>query len=376
MTVKYDKNENFPYPTLEISAGALKSNLLLLRKIAHNKKILIPVKANAYGCGIKELLPFFNENQIDYLGVANPFEGKNIRTLGCKKPILLLGSFFPEHIPIIINHGLEPSLTDVWQIRALANAAEHRDKPIAVQIKLDLGMGRIGFLKSQISTLIDELKQFPSLKISGIFTHFPNAARPRERQTRKQLQSFNEVSTHIITQLKLKRENLLLHTANSYATIHYPESHFDLIRPGILFYGYFHSFSHKKKYGRQFPFKGAVKLTAAPISLRRLEAKTSISYGSTFVVPKNNFHVGVFPLGYGDGIPRELSNKKTYFGSYPLLGRVTMDQIILGGVCENKPIDILGGKGLAIEKAGDDSSSFSYEILCGIGNRIKRVLVD
>ncbi|MCB1199563.1 MAG: alanine racemase [Leptospiraceae bacterium] len=365
-----------PYPSVKISRPALAHNLRLLRRINQGSKILIPVKANAYGCGIHVLLPFFQDAQVDYLGVANPFEGRILREGGWDKPILNLGGFFPEAIDLFSDYQIEISLTDLWQIDALQSHGLKHDCRYQIHIKLDLGMGRIGIRDSQIDEMINRLKNASHLKVKGIFTHFPSADRPGEKKTLEQIESFEKIASKIIQHLSLKRENVILHTANSYATINYPESHYDMIRPGILFYGYFHSVADKKELGKKFPFRGSVKISARPISHRNLPAGAGVSYGSIFTVPHDDFKVGVFPLGYADGIPRALSGNNIYFGEYPLLGRVTMDQIILGGDFNDTEYDLLGGKGLQIEEAGEFSASFSYEILCKLGNRLRRRLVD
>lgn len=362
-----------PYPYLEISASALDHNLALIKKIT-GTKVLIPVKANAYGFGLDIIMPYFMKSDVDYLGVANPHEGELIRTLGWQKPILNLGGFFPENASDIFYWNITPSLTDISQIKILNAQAQVLGKSeISVHIKWDLGMGRIGIRLAQYPELLSALQAHPNIRVTGLFTHFPNADNAESGQTARQLALFKKTADNFISQLNLQRENVLLHTANSYAMIHCPESHLDMVRPGILFYGYFQSEEDRLSLKEKFPFMPALKLKAYPISLRKLSKGDTVSYGSQYIVQEDNYPVGVLPVGYGDGLPRAVSNRVKFSG-YPLLGRVTMDQIVLGGLDTFREIQILGDSSPSVEQLGDISGSFSYEILTGLGNRLRRTL--
>lgn len=366
-------------PELRIHRSALEHNLSQFKKLAPRSKILLPVKANAYGCGIATLFPFFTASAVDMLGVANAAEGVELRNLGWQKPILLLGGFFPESLGDIVEKRITPSITDLWQIPELDAAAAH---PFEFHIKLDLGMGRIGIRRDQIGALLTALKEAANLKVAGIFTHFPHAstslstsaAKHAESATLKQNAEFAKLAGHIIQELELAREDVILHAANSYSAAFFPETHHDMIRPGILFYGYYQSESDRLLYNARLNFKPSLELVATPISLRTLKQSEGISYASLYIVASAEEHVGVMPLGYADGVPRALSNQ-IQFGEYPLRGRVTMDQIVLGNVSEMKPIRLLGEGVPSLEHWGELAHSFSYEIMSHLGNRLRRVLV-
>lgn len=364
-----------PYPFLEISTSALDHNLALIRNLT-STKVLIPVKANAYGFGLDVIMPYFIRSGVDWLGVANPHEGELIRTLGWQKPILNLGGFFPENASDIFYWNITPSLTDIGQIEILEKQAEVLGKSeINVHIKWDLGMGRIGIREGQAGLLVEKLREHKRIKVTGLFTHFPNADNINDQQTSRQNSAFIKLATAFMHNLGLQRENIILHAANSYAMINYPETHFDMVRPGILFYGYFQNEDDRITLREKFPFRPGLRLKAYPISLRRLEKGDSVSYGSRYTVEENNYPVGVIPVGYGDGLPRAISNKVKFSG-FPLLGTVTMDQIVLGGLADYREIHILGEGSPSVEKLGDLADSFSYEIITGLGNRLRRVLAD
>jgi len=358
-------------PELRIHRSALEHNLTRFRQLAPRSKVLLPVKANAYGCGIRTLFPFFSSAAVDMLGVANTGEAVELRRLGWQKPVLNLGGFFPENIPEILAERVTVSITDLWQVEALDRAAR---EPVPAHIKLDLGMGRIGLLPEQLPAFIEAARAAKHLRIEGIFTHFPHAGESARDVTLAQNSEFLKVADGLIAAINLKRDEILLHAANSYNAAFFPETHHDMIRPGILFYGYYQSEEDRLRYHDRFGFKPCLELTATPISLRKLKRGGGISYASLYHVAAAEESVGVLPLGYADGIPRALSNNIT-FGNYPLRGRVTMDQIVLGGITEAKPVRILGDGVPSLELWGELAHSFSYELMSHLGNRLRRLLV-
>lgn len=360
-----------PYPELRIHRAALAHNLGVFKKLAPKSRILLPVKANAYGCGIETLFPFFKAAEVDMLGVANVTEAIQLRRLGWQKPVINLGGFFAEGVRGIVDHGIIPSLTDLWQVHALDEAAS---APVDIHIKLDLGMGRIGIQKRAVPDLVAALAAAPRLRVAGIFTHFPHTGREAERATPAQNDEFMRVAAEIIAALKLNRDDILLHAANSYNAAFFPETHHDMIRPGILFYGYYQCEANRLEFNARFNFKPCLELIATPISVRTLERGAGISYASLYHVAAETETVAVLPLGYADGIPRALSNDID-FGGHPLRGRVTMDQIILGNVSDASPIRLLGEGVPSLELWGDRAESFSYEAMAHLGNRLRRVLV-
>ena len=185
-----------------------------------------------------------------------------------------------------------------------------------------------------------------------------------------------KIANYTIESLELNRDDVILHAANSGAILHYPGSALDMVRPGLCFYGYFQTFEDKKRYGKFFNIKPSLRLTAHAFSQRNLPKGSFVSYDSTFEVKEDQYPVGVFPIGYGDGIPVALSNGITFEGK-PLLGRVTMDQIILGGIEErNQKVELLGEKSPPLEYWAEKANTISYEIMTGLGQRLRRELVS
>ena len=362
-----------PYPLLKIQSRSLAHNLDALKRLAPRSKILIPVKANAYGCGLSTLFPFFDSHHVDFLGVANCHEAEHLRYLGWQKPIINLGGFFPENAECIVKNSIIASITDLWQFESLEKTCERLNRSAEVHLKLDLGMGRIGLLREQLADMVSEFKKCQRLKISGIFTHFPFSSEENRAETLGQNTEFKETALRLIAQMQLQRDAVLLHAANSYASIFFPDTHHDMIRPGIIFYGYYQSEADRIRYNGHFQFQSSLELEALPISIRKLRKHTTISYGALYQVQADEESVGVLPLGYADGIPRALSNQIDFAG-HPLRGRVTMDQIIVGNVTEPKPVLLLGEGAPSLEHWGELANSFSYEIMSHLGNRLRRVL--
>lgn len=370
-----------PYPVLKIRYANLKNNLQEIKRITSTKKntsqpkVLIPVKANAYGCGLSTLLPFFQKEQIDSLGVANPGEGRYLRHLGWRGDILNLGGFYHETTSMFFEYDISPSITDIEQVEWLINEASNRKTSIKVHVKLDLGMGRIGIKPEDIDLLIKALQKTAMVQVMGIFTHFAKADDPGFTGNSAILKDFNRIASKLIIDLNLKRENVLLHSANSYAMMNLPESHFDMVRPGLVFYGFFQTLADKTAMQDEFNFKPAFELLARPISLRTLKKGDTVSYGSSYTVKDDILPVGVLPLGYADGLPRALSNNIS-FENHPLLGKVTMDQIILGNVTTKEPVQILGDDSPPLEYWAEQAGTITYEMLTGLGHRLRRVLYE
>ena len=359
---------------LEIRSSALRHNLNLIHDLVGKPgvKVLIPVKANAYGCGLNAILPFLKEADIDMLGVANLREAQEIRRSGFKKNVLLLGSFYKKNVSVIFQENITPLITDLWQIEFLEKEAKARGVYLDIHVKWDLGMGRLGLLPDQEKLLLKHLSKTSSLKIKGMMTHFPG---PGRKASLKQLARFKSLAERVIRAASLDREDVILHSANSYALLNYPESALDMIRPGLIFYGYFQNFKDYKKLGPKFPIRPSLRLTSKPFSQRILKKGAQVSYGSLYTVKEKSYPVAVLPIGYADGIPVALSNRLSFSG-FPLLGRVTMDQIILGNVPSlGQTIELLGENSPPLEYWAKLAGTITYEIMTGFSERLHRALI-
>lgn len=368
----YFAPKNYPY--IKISSKALQNNLTLLqKKLPAKTKTLIPVKANAYGCGLQEIFPFLQKANIDMLGVANVNEGKFLRKIGWQKPILLLGGFFKEQAETFFEYEITPTVSDLNHFEFLNSIAKAKNSFLKIHIKWDTGMGRIGITPSQFDKATAAFKKADYLKLEGMFTHFPRADEKENSTTLNQLNKFLKTANDFLQDTKTERSQVLLHVANSYALFHFPQTHLDMVRPGLFFYGYFQNLADKLQYQEQLPLQPALQLIGKPISLRKLFYGDTVSYGSNYTVQEKELSVALLPLGYADGIPRQLAGKIS-FENHRLIGNVTMDQIVVENVADANEIYLLGKSSPPLEKWADINKTISYEILTKFGNRLKRVL--
>lgn len=367
------------HPFIQIQKQALQNNLDLLRSlVAHGTKILLPVKANAYGCGLAEIFPFLknaaNENKVDMLGVANIAEGKFLRKLGWQKPILLLGEFLEQQADLFFQYQITPSIASLEKMIFLQKVAQEKKQKIKIHLKWDVGMGRIGLLPNHLGRAVDVFNNNSFLQLEGMFCHFPNADQKKNNTTLRLLDHFLSLAHEFLEKTKIPTSQVILHSANSYATFRFSPTHLDMVRPGLFFYGYFQDLDDKLLYQKELPLQPAIELQATPVSLRKLTQGATVSYGSSYQVMAKETSVGVLPLGYADGILRALSNQISFAG-HKLIGNVTMDQIMLEDVDNKQPIFLLGEHSPPLEQWSQIGNTISYEILTKLGIRLKRVLV-
>jgi alanine racemase len=370
MTSIIESSADVSYPVIALQSANLRNNFKELQRLSR-AEILIPVKANAYGLGIEALMPLLQELKPACLGVANLYEGQELRNLGWEGKILQLGSFFNEQAGLLRKNNITPTVTGLDTLPMLYTA--YNGDNLSVEVKIDTGMGRLGVLPSQVDTLIEQIKAIPGCLLEGIYTHFPSADQLCSGATGQQLALFLEVANRLLAGLGLSRASVKLHSANSYAILNNRETALDMVRPGILFYGYYYNHDDWLSFQNSFSFKPGIKLNVRPIALRKLPKGATVSYGSNWTSPRDDYPVAVLPIGYADGIPRAISRNWQPSG-FDLLGNVTMDQIMIGPVDIDKPIELIPGTLGEVEQWAQCAGTTSYEILTGFGARIRRVL--
>lgn len=375
-----NSSENIYRPTwVEIDLKAIEYNFKLIKKIIGSKvKILSVVKADAYGHGMLPVARRLVKLGVDYLGVASIEEGRALRQEGILTPILLFENILPEFAKEVIKYKLTPSIGTIEVARRLQYYAKKNNRIVKVHIKVDTGMGRWGIWHAQASEFIKRINLFSHLKIEGVYTHFPCAGCD-SRFTRRQINIFKSLIK------KLKQENIripLYHAANSMGVIGYPQGHLDMVRPGLMLYGLYPKDSLKSK----IKLKPALSFKTKVIFLKKISAGRSISYGRTFICPKDTT-IATLPVGYEDGYLRYFSNKAEvlYKGHrYPIVGRVCMDQLMvdLGQSSKAKigdAITVVGKEGkeeITLEELAVLANSINYELACLLGSRAKRYYRD
>ena len=335
-------------------------------------KILVTVKADAYGHGLIAVSKRLVAHGVDFLGVASIDEGIKLRNAGIKSPILILGLILKKDILPLFNYNLTPTVCDVEMASALNHKAAALKKPIHLHIKVDTGMGRIGILHDYAFRLVKQIHKLKFVVIEGIFTHFPFADVNR-KFTVFQINLFNKLVSD------LKRSGIaipLVHAANSIGLIDYKNSHFTMVRPGLVIYGLY------PKAGLGINLKPVLSLKTRIIFIKQVPPGYGISYGHTYIT-KRWTRIVTLPIGYGDGYPRNLSNLAWLLiggRRRRISGRICMDQIMVDVGTQKLKIGdevvLIGKQGkqkITVEELADLSQTISYEIVCGLGSRIPRI---
>ncbi len=370
------------YSRAIINLKNLKNNIKTIKNLAGNdKKILIPVKCNAYGLGMTQISAYLQKYKLaDYLGVAYPFEGIELRKNNIKLPILIFGSIIFKHdYDNIIKYNLTPTVSDLKTAENLNLTGKKHKKKIKIHINIDTGMGRIGLNYETAVKTILTINKMSNLIIEGIYSHLSSADETDKKFTLKQINTF----TSIIKELKNnKLEPEYTHLLNSAGIINFKKTEFNMIRPGIMFYGYYPD----NKIRKNINLKQGLSLFSRIIFVKQSKKGTPISYGHTYFT-RSKEQIATVGIGYGDGINRLLSNSSYFYFNglkCKIRGRVCMDQIMINIPSKEKAkigdeVLIFGEaekSSIRLEKLAEKLHTIPYEILCNLGDRIEKIYID
>ncbi len=360
---------------IEVSLSAIRHNFRQIRaSIPSRTKILAVVKANAYGHGLLPAARAMTQAGADLLGVASVVEGVALRQAGLNLPILILGQCLPEEAPLVVQHQLIQAVGDLASARALSRAACSRDCQVAFHLKVDTGMGRYGVWHEEAPELHRKILQLPGLRPEGIMSHLAMAAQSVQ-VTQEQMSRFSELLR------RFRRERLptgTRHLANSVGMIRFPDSHWDLVRTGLLLYGV----SPLKGDGMR-QLQPALTLKSRIRFLKRLKAGHTVSYGGTFRAERPT-GVATIPAGYAHGYPRALSNRADVLirgRRARVIGLVTMEDLMVDvteipGVSVGDEVVLIGRQGggsVTAEELARHARTIPYEILVGLSPAIPRI---
>ncbi len=374
------EQHNRVYAKIDLHAIAYNMKQMKQR-IGEGAQMIAVIKTDGYGHGAVPIAKLFEEED-DVWGyaVAALEEAVSLREAGIKKPILVLGCIFPDQYEEMAVHEIRAAIYTKEMAEGMSKAAQKLHKTVYFHIKIDTGMGRIGFPVSEESAeIIADIKRLPGVKIEGMFTHFAKADETDKSFTRKQHERF------LWMQKALERRNTripYLSCDNSAGIIDFPQWKHQLVRAGISLYGMYPSEEVDQS---TVPLKPALELISHISYVKDVEAGTPISYGGTFVAEKR-MRVATIPVGYGDGYPRALSNKGEVLirgKRAKILGRVCMDQFMVDvteipGVQFMDPVILVGCDGedrISVEELSALSGRFHYEFVCCLGKRIPRVYI-
>ena len=364
---------------LIVNKHSLFHNFNIIKKNTDFKtKILIVLKANAYGLGSVEIAKYAEELEADYLGVARVEEGIELRENGIKSPILVFANAYDEQFQNIVKHKLEVTITDYNVLENFISFLEEKKESAKIQLKINTGMNRLGFEKEELEKFLNLIQSSDYVLLTGIYTHFSSADEKDNDYTDFQ----NRIFYKIYKKYKASFPDLIFHAANSAATMNFPETHYDMVRCGIMFYGSYPSEKEETTWG----LKHSVQLQAKIIQVKEVKAEQAIGYNRTFTTSKKSL-IATVGIGYGDGVKRLLSNHGFVLikeEKFPIVGKISMDQLM---------VDITGRKDI---KIGDDAmligdfkdqkfrlhdiaksiDTVPYDILTSLSPRVKRVYTN
>ena len=336
----------------EVNLDAIRHNIDEVHKnIKEGTKVMAIVKANAYGHGAVQVAKALYD-QVDAYGVAMIEEAIELRKAGIDKLILILGYTGEESYEDLVEYQISQTVYTWEMAEQLSETALKLGKKAKIHIKVDTGMSRIGFIPSEESLdTVEKISELPGLEVEGIFTHF---ARADEKTIEPAREPFRKYITFVEELEKRGVKIPIHHVSNSASIIGFPEANLDMVRSGITTYGLYPSD----------------------------EVAKSISYGGRFTA-KEKMTVATIPVGYADGMKRDLSGKGRVLihGQYaPILGRICMDQFMVdvSHIKEAAIGDTVtifgkdGEKNIPVEEIAEKSHSFNYEFVCSITNRVPR----
>ncbi len=365
---------------VEVNLAHLCENLKAIRTHVTPAKVMIVIKANAYGHGMDTVASHLAPHA-DYIGVAVLEEGILLRKMGINTPILVLGGIWEEQIPEFIKYDLTLTASSVERLQQIGQAAEALKKKATVHLKIDTGMERIGVHYYSAHSLQETaLNCCKHVEVEGIYSHFANSDAADLSHARLQLARFNEVLSFY------EKHSLptppLRHMANSGAILQLPEATFDMVRPGILLYGVYPSDEVK----RTIEVTPALSWSSKVVYFKVTKPDHPVSYGSTWKSDENTRVVTV-PVGYGDGYFRAMSNQAKVIirgVKVPQVGRICMDQMVVnlgpeGTGYNGDEVMLIGQQGkqrITAEDLARWANTIPYEILTNINTRVPRIYIS
>ena len=366
----------------EIKLDAVKNNVKNIRGLLKDGvRLLAVIKADAYGHGAVEVAQsLLFDGGADYFGVATYGEAEQLRRAGINTPVLILGAVFDDEYAELVKDDITLTVFDFDTAKKLSDTAKKLGKTAKIHIKIDTGMARIGFLPSEDAVEeIIKISKLDGIEIEGMFSHFAKADEADKMPTRVQFEKFMFIKNEL---LKRGIKIPICHICNSAGIIDFPEYHLDMVRSGIITYGYYPS---------DFVNKDALKLESAMsfksrvVHIKTVEAGTSVSYGGTFTA-KEKMKIATVSAGYADGYNRLLSNKADVIINgvrCRVLGRVCMDQLMvdathLKNINLGDEVILFGKSGnnkVTVEETAEIMGTINYEVMCGLSRRVPGVYI-
>lgn len=370
-------NNSHPYSTwITVDLGAIENNISLLTAQT-GVPIMAVVKANAYGHGMIPVARAALQGGAEWLGVARVDEALELRKAQFTCPILVMG-YSPEYnLREAVSSDISTAIWSIEQLDSLSRLASELQVPAKVHLKIDTGMSRLGAARHQALSLAEEIVNAEFVEFEGLFTHYARADETDQLSIKEQETEFLEVLEKLF---RSGYKPAYVHAANSAASLFWPDSRFNLIRPGISIYG-LHPSRECRLPG---DFQSALEWKAILSQVKVLPPGRGVSYGHEYITQKDE-RIGTIPIGYADGFRRVGNNQVLVGGKIvPVVGRVCMDQVCvqldeLPDAKAGDEVVIIGTQGearITAEQIADRWGTINYEVVCGLAARVPRIFLE
>lgn len=364
-------------PTIaSISLPAIAHNLAELRRFLDpNCEILAIVKADGYGHGALPVAQTLFKLGIRRMGVSTIQEGIFLRENGIEGAIVVLGGLFSWQFSDLIQYNLIPVLSDEETAFALTEHLTGQPTPCSVHIKIDTGMHRLGFNPESVSQILEAPLFRKAFFVQGIMTHLADADNPNHEFSELQLDRFQKV----VRDIHMRGHTIpLVHAANTAGIVLHPSSHFNLVRPGLMLYG----FAPQPPHQHALNLLPAMRLTTKIVQVRTIDSGEPVSYKGTYKTRRSS-RIAVIPVGYAHGYSRRLSNRGFVLAGnqrVPIVGQICMDMMILDitdtpQVHQGDEVVLVGKQGqeeISVCELAEWQETIPYEVICNIGPRVTR----
>lgn len=364
-----------------INKDAIRHNFREIKKsLPEDVKVMPVIKADGYGHGALDMASEL-QNEADYFAVAIIEEALQLRSNGIKTPIMLLGYTWPQYFETAIDNDVTLTVLCLEDAETISEIARKLGKTAKIHVAVDTGMSRIGFQPTEESAdVLKKIAELDSVVLEGVFTHFATSDEADTQFTKLQSQRFADFQTML---QKRSVDVKIYHSSNSAAILQHADCRLDMVRPGIILYGLYPSDEVNRSV---LDLKPVMELVSHVAFVKNISKGDSVSYGRTFIADRD-MKIATVPVGYADGYPRLLSNKGRVIinGKYaPIVGRICMDQFMVDvsgieSVNVGDKVTLMGEQG-AISIGADElaklSMTINYEIVCGIGKRVPREVID
>jgi alanine racemase len=360
-----------------VDLEALRENLAQIRVLAGpQRKVLVVVKADAYGHGLRQIATVLMESGAEFFGVATPAEARAVRALGKGWPVLMLGACLGAEVDLLVREGVVATVSSLEEARRFSSSALRQGTVASLHLKVDTGMGRLGVEPSGALALLEQVQRLPAISINGVYTHYSSAEddAPFTAEQRRKFLAFLE-------SIKPPCRFDWVHVSNSGGLLLEPEDTGNLVRVGLLAYGIVPPGGRLS--ASAVPVRPALDWKARVSLVREVPAGTPVSYGHTFITP-TRMRLATVTVGYADGYLRAASNRGRVLIAgrlCPVLGRITMDQTVvdvsaLPDVAPGAEVVLIGAQGQGKITVGDLAEwcgTIPWEILTNISYRVPRI---